>query len=158
MGVGRLGAAAWHARTPWPLGAGSGNRLGESKGTTPPLPSQQPPGSAQVFDHRSGRLVGLVTEVYDAVGAASTLRIRLAPNREDLAKSTMRTTLLPFATEMVPVVDVGQGRMEVGAARAGMKGRAARMGLRRDALRRGAPQACRTPLSARTGASLPTQS
>jgi ribosomal 30S subunit maturation factor RimM len=32
----------------------------------------------------------------------------------------MRTTLLPFAAEVVPEVDVDAGRMEVGAQRLGL--------------------------------------
>ncbi|KAI8464317.1 MAG: hypothetical protein J3K34DRAFT_461970 [Monoraphidium minutum] len=67
----------------------------------------------KVYDHAGGGLIGLVTEVYDGTGTFSTLRLRLAPSREDIAGSVMRTTLLPFAAEVVPVVDVDAGRMEV---------------------------------------------
>jgi len=67
----------------------------------------------QVYDHSTGKLLGLVTEVYDGTGSVYTLRLRLAPNRDDVAANRMRLTLLPFALEMVPVVDVAAGRMEV---------------------------------------------
>jgi ribosomal 30S subunit maturation factor RimM len=72
------------------------------------------PARLQVFHQATGSLLGLVTEVYEGTGTFSTLRVRLAPSRADVAESVMRTTLLPFAAEMVPIVDVPAGRMEVG--------------------------------------------
>ena len=75
--------------------------------------TQRIPNKKKVYERATGRLVGLVTEYYDTTGEVSTLRIRLAPSRGDVAASVMRTTLLPFAAEIVPAVDVARGRMEV---------------------------------------------
>lgn len=73
--------------------------------------------TSQAYDRASGRLAGIVTEVADAVGGTHTLRLRLAPTRADVAEGVLRFSLLPFVEEMVPLVDVAGGRMEVGCRR-----------------------------------------
>ncbi|CAL5229645.1 g13009 [Coccomyxa viridis] len=70
----------------------------------------------QVIMHTSGEHVGSVVDVYDGTGTHDVLRIALkaegAPSAEEREQGE-RTTLLPFASEMVPVVDRASRRMEI---------------------------------------------
>lgn len=61
----------------------------------------------------SNLLVGIVTEVYDNGSSYSLLRVRLAPDEEDIAASRYRSVLVPFVSEIVPTVDVVGGQIGV---------------------------------------------
>lgn len=49
--------------------------------------------------------------MYDSTGSYSLLRVRLAPNEDDVQQSKYRSILVPFVEDMVPVVDVDAGQL-----------------------------------------------
>lgn len=67
----------------------------------------------KAVDADTQQLIGIVTEVYDSSASYSLLRVRLAPNEQDIAQSKYRSVLVPFVSEIVPDVDVQGGLMEV---------------------------------------------
>lgn len=67
----------------------------------------------KAVDAASRVLVGIVTEVYDNAASYSLLRLRLAPEEADIAASKYRSVLVPFVTEMVPVVDMAGGLLQL---------------------------------------------
>ena len=48
-------------------------------------------------------------QVYDNGASYSLLRVRLAPEEEDIAASRYRSVLVPFVTDIVPNVDLPGG-------------------------------------------------
>lgn len=51
--------------------------------------------------------------MYDGTGSHDTLRVKLALNANDISKSQWRSVLVPFAAQVVPVVDISKQCLEI---------------------------------------------
>ncbi|BDA44835.1 Ribosome maturation factor RimM [Coccomyxa sp. Obi] len=68
----------------------------------------------QVIMQQTGECVGTVVDLYDGTGTYDTLRVQLSgSDSEGEASTSSRTVLLPFAAEVVPVVDRQARSMEI---------------------------------------------
>lgn len=76
------------------------------------------------------QLIGIVTEVYDSSASYSLLRVRVAPNEEDISQSKYRSVLVPFVKEIVPDVDIAGGVLQMSPPE-GLLDTASRKKLRR---------------------------
>eukprot|EP00955_Chlamydomonas_euryale_P116239 366406-Chlamydomonas_euryale.AAC.2 len=67
----------------------------------------------QVFLQSDGTYIGRVADVISGFGTNDTLQLKLRPTKEDLDQSRVRVCMVPFAKEIVPLVDTHANRILV---------------------------------------------